>query len=958
MKKLLFLVLLFIGVISNAQYFQTGQDPASLKWRQINTENFQLIYPNYFEDQAQVLAGKLEVVYNYGGYSLGYKPEKISVILHTQTVQSNGLVAYAPKRSEFYTTPHQANYPQDWLEQLAIHEFRHIVQIDKLNEELPKILKMLLGEQGTALVFGAYLPWWFIEGDAVVSETVLGNYGRGRFPSFLVEHRAQVVEKGTYSYDKAYLGSYKNYVPNHYRLGYYMVANTRERYGSKMWESVVTRVGEKPFSITPFNKALKLETGMNKVQLYNSVFDSLANAWKIEDQNFISAPSKNITSKHKTFTSYRYNHWLNSNAIITYKTALNRIPAFVMIDKNGNEKILIQPGTIFDESVNYHADWIVWAERIPDLRWSHSGLSLIHLLNVSNKKQLSFYPELKAFAPSLSENLDKVVVVESDFSNNYFLSVYRISDGKLLHRIQTPENNYFFSPEWISDKEVAAIILTGQGKRLAKIDLENGDFEILHNQDLGELKHLRFKNNRLYFICGYSGKNALYSYNFESKKIDQLYEPRFGVEYPSINANNTFVLSDYTADGFRLIEHKPENAKTLELVNKEEYGMLNRLTIQEPGIIDFSNVDTTKFSSTEYRKSSNLFNFHSWAPLFVDVNSYEFAPGVSVMSQNKLGTAETVLGYKWDTSEETGQFYANYIYKGWYPVLDFEISKGKRASNYWLVTEHTRNQEEVESDTTLERYTWKATKISADISLPLNFSRGAYYRLLQPEVKYEMNLYQNDDSTPDIFPDGNYHSFTYRLYYHQLLRQSYQDVYPNFGFIFNFDYMHSPNGYKGLGTLKAAQSYIYLPGIAPNHGVKLYGGIQEKERGETFRFSDAISFPRGWGRTETNKLNSYAANYKFPLLNPDFSLGGLAYVRRINATLFADYATLWGNIYDNGKIVDTYKTNISSYGLELVGDVNFLRFYAPAKIGVRTSYIAKTEDVAYEFLLSIDFTSL
>uniref|UniRef100_UPI0032163C3D hypothetical protein n=1 Tax=uncultured Draconibacterium sp. TaxID=1573823 RepID=UPI0032163C3D len=958
MKKLLILVFLFVGVFANAQYFQTGQDPASIKWRQINTENFQLIYPNYFEDHAQILATKLEKVYNYGGYSLGYKPGKISIILHTQTVKSNGLVAYAPKRSEFYTTPHQAIYPQDWLEQLAIHEFRHVVQIDKLNEELPKIVKILLGEQGTALVFGAYLPWWFIEGDAVVSETVLGKYGRGRFPSFLVEHRAQVVEKGPYSYDKAYLGSYKNYVPNHYRLGYYLVANTRERYGSDVWESVVTRVGKKPFSLTPFNKALKLETGMNKVQLYNSVFDSLAIVWKTEDQNFTPSTSNCITGQPAKYTNYIYNHWLNTNEIISYRTALNRIPAFVKLDKNGNETIIYKPGIIFDESVTYRNDWIVWAEQIPNLRWSHSGLSKICLLNSNDKKKFSFYPEFKAFAPSVSEKLDKVIVVESDFSDNYFLSTYRTGDGKLLHRIQTPENHYFFSPEWISDKEVAAIILTRQGKRLAKFDIETGDYQILYDKDLGELKHLRFYKNRLYFICGYSGKNALYSYSFENKKINQLYEPRFDVGYPSVNNKNKIVLSDYTANGFRLIEINQHEAKSVESVKKEEYEMANTFSKQEPGILNFDTGNSTKFTSSEYRKSANLLNFHSWAPLFIDVNNYDFAPGMSVMSQNKLGTAETVLGYKWDTAEKTGQFYGRYTYKGWYPVFDFEISKGKRAANYWLVTEHTRNQEVVRRDTTRERFTWNATRLNAKMTLPLNLSRGVFFRMFMPELKYEMNLYKNDATTPEDFSDGGYHTLSYRLYYHQLLKQSYQDVYPNFGFIIDLKYMHSPNLSNGLGTLKAGQSYLYLPGILANHGIKLYGGAQEKVKGETFRFSDAINFPRGWGRIETTQLNSYAANYKLPILNPDFSLAGLAFIRRISANLFADYATLSGHLYENGQVLGNYKTNISSYGLEIVGDANILRFYAPVKIGVRASWMPKIEDMAIEFLFSVDFTSL
>lgn len=957
MKQLLIGLFLVFSLHTQAQYFSTGQDPASLKWRQINTENFQLIYPDYFEDQAQELANKLEHVYDYGGYSLGFQPNKISVILHTQTVNSNGLVAYAPKRSEFYTTPHQSMYAQDWLEQLAIHEFRHVVQIDKVNEELPKLVKILLGEQGTALVFGAYLPWWFIEGDAVVAETALGKFGRGRFPSFLVEHRAQLVEKGKYSYDKAYLGSFKNYVPNHYMMGYHIVANSRERYGADIWESVLNRVGQKPLSLAPFNKALKQEIGMNKVKLYNSVFDSLAVAWRNDDKNFSAAPSRIISQASKTYTNYQYNHWLSSTEIISYKTALNRIPAFVKLDKNGNEKHILYPGHIFDESINYRREWVVWSERIPDLRWEHSGRSKICLLNVVSNKKLSFFPEHKAFAPSISPDYSNVVVVESDFSNNFYLSVYRISDGKLITRIQTDDNNYFFSPEWLNENELLAVVLTNDGKRLAKFNVSGGAHEILLNEEFGDIKHLRVRNNTLYFIAGITGKSALYSYSFENKKIHQLYEPRFGVAYPSFNEKGELLLSDYTADGFRIIELEKVKEKNRTELETENYPLTVNLTKQEKGILDFSKTDSTRYNSEKYSKAKNLFNFHSWAPVFVDVNNYDFSSGVSVVSQNKLGTSETVLGYRWDSAENTGKWYAGYTYKGWYPMLSFELSSGKETSNYWLITETMRNNEVIARDTTLENFSWNETVLNTRVSLPLNLSSGAYLRLLQPDVAYDLSLYKNNSSTPENFPDGIYHALAYRLYYQQFLRQSHQDVYPNFGFILEGTYKHSPNGTQGLGNLMAAQSLIYLPGFLSNHGTKAYFGAQKKERGDFLRFSDVVRFPRGWTSVETKNLYSMALNYKLPIVNPDWSLGSLVYFQRINANLFADYAHLKIDHFEQGEFIGTFDTNISSYGMELVCHVNFLRFFAPVQIGVRSSYLTEIEDMRHELLLSVDLAT-
>lgn len=962
MKKL-FLLYIFLGLLnfSKAQYFQTGQDPASLKWRQINTENFQIIYPDYYENQAKKLALILETVYLKGGQTLKYQPKKISIILHTQTVKSNGLVAWAPKRSEFYTIPHQGIYAQDWIEQLAIHEFRHVVQIDKMNSELPKIIKILLGEQGTALVFGVYLPWWFIEGDAVVTETAFSNSGRGRFPSFLMEHKALAIEKGFYKYDKAYNGSYKNYVPDHYQLGYYLVGKSREKYGAELWNSVLNRVGTKPFSLTPFNKALKEKTGLNKVQLYNSSFADLKNEWMEEDKKFITADFDIVSPENKTYSEYRYNHWLNDSTIISYKTALNEIPSFVEINSKGKEKRRKIPGLIFNESVNYLDEWIVWSEQIPDARWQHSGKSFIRLLNIETNQKQTVFPEFTAFAPSVSIDKNRIVVVESNFSSDYYLSVYRIHDGKLLHRFQTENNNYFFSPEWLTEKEVVAIVLLPEGKRLIKIDFETNQYEIILEKDFGELKNLRVLNNNIYFVGTHSGKNNLYKLNLEDKSVSQVFEARFGIESPAFSPSGKLVLSDYTADGFRLIKIDANNLKELSVNNfeKKNYELADKLANQEPGIFDFSMADTLKYQTKKYSKIAHLFNFHSWAPAVVDADSYEITPGVSFISQNKLGTAMINVGYEWSITEKTGNFYGKYTYKGWYPVFDFEISSGNSASEF-AVIEQTKNTngQVIAQDTVLKRFTWKDSNFGANIKIPMDLSRGKFSRFFQPEIKYDITSYNHNSSTPAKFYEGNFQSLTYRIYYQQLLRKSVQDVYPNFGFVVDGLYRHSPFGETDMGNLTLGQSYLYLPGIRQNHGIRLYGGAQNKISAGTINFSDIIRYPRGWGKINTNQMLSLGSDYKLPLFYPEWSLGSLVYLQRVNASLFADYAHLNANIYKDGKVVDTFDKNISSYGIELSGNANFLRFYAPVEIGFRASYLPEMKNVYFDFLFSIDFNSL
>src|SRR5690606_11402371 len=141
--------------------------------------------PSAFENEAQQLADKLTKLRELVSADLGKEPRKISIILHNQTVESNGNVQLAPRRSEFFTTPPQQGDFQNWLDNLAIHELRHVVQFDKLTG----YLRAPFFEQLALAIYGVTLPAWFFEGDAVVAETRLSHAGRGRLPSWEMPFR-------------------------------------------------------------------------------------------------------------------------------------------------------------------------------------------------------------------------------------------------------------------------------------------------------------------------------------------------------------------------------------------------------------------------------------------------------------------------------------------------------------------------------------------------------------------------------------------------------------------------------------------------------------------------------------------------------------------------------------------------------------------------------------------------
>ncbi len=207
----------FLSIVSVllAQFVDYGTDPASFKWRQGKTEHYQLIFPAGTDSLAKKYARYLELVFPYETKTIGHViNRRYPVIIHPGNMLSNGMVAYAPRRMELLSTP-SSSYAQRWDRQLALHESRHVLQTDKLLQGVFKPFYYLLGEQVAGFSSFA-VPSWFFEGDAVVTETAMSNSGRGRLPEFMMPFRAEMIRGDFFSFDKWYMGSYKDYTSTYY----------------------------------------------------------------------------------------------------------------------------------------------------------------------------------------------------------------------------------------------------------------------------------------------------------------------------------------------------------------------------------------------------------------------------------------------------------------------------------------------------------------------------------------------------------------------------------------------------------------------------------------------------------------------------------------------------------------------------------------------------------------------
>jgi len=934
----LFLVGLYVllGIKSHAQYFISGQDPASIKWNQIKTENFQVIFPQQFEKEAQRLANALELAYTYDIKSLHHAPKKISVILHNYSAIGNAFVGWAPKRSELYTIPPQDLYPQDWLNQLALHEYRHVVQVDKMNQGLTKILYFLFGQQATAGVYGVFVPFWFTEGDAVTMETALSETGRGRLPVFEMEMRTQIIGRKIYSYEKAVFGSYKDYVPNHYPLGYLLVANARKRYGTEIWPNTISYVARHPYNPFAFSHGIKKASGKSKWGYYTSCMRELDSLWKIQQDELshTSFTSLNHTEK-KVYTNYRFPQYLKDSLVFALKFGLADIQQFVLVDKNKKETEIFSPGYFDPVWISAKKNLIVWSEYGFDKRWDNRRYYDILKYDVETHKRTRLTRRKFLFAPSLSNDAEKIVAVDVDPKNMYSLLILDATTGKEMKRIASPDNFFLLTPTWSEDDQfIYTMVLSNQGKAIAKVDPETGVFTILTPFSFLDITQPVQRDNFIFYHGIYSGIDNIYAVDIQTKEIFQVTSSVYGAFDPAISPDGkTMLYADYSPMGFNVVEVKLDSLKwkPLSQVINNSIKLYEVVSAQEGTVVNF---DTTSVIHpvSRYHKFTHLINIHSWTPVAISgTNASTLNPGITLLSQNKLSTLILTGGFIYNYNERKGGFNANVSYKAWYPVVSINASSLARAGSF-------------DTSGVTNNYTWHEENLSFIISQPLNLTRSKYSRGIIPSVSFNLKNVTNATSVPDNFRLGMISNMEYDLNAFRLMKLAPRDLRSKYGQVFSVNYKNAlnTNNTRSMFTIVGT---LLFPGLKKHHSLKLTGAEQRQGSG-VYRFTSPITYLRGYhGSFNYNAFHKISIDYKFPLLYPDLRLGPVLYLKRIKTNLFYDYG-----VGEKNGLNYLYQ----STGVEVTSDLNLFNFLAPFDLGFRYVFLPYFSISRVEFLYTIN----
>lgn len=924
---------IFVFLISFPLFAQTGPHSANIKWQQINSPKVRVIFPEGFNLQGLRVANMINYMEQNNTRSIGERSQKIEIVLHNRTTIPNGFVGIAPFRSEFFATPPQsANFlgTADWVDALTIHEYRHAQQFSNAKVGLTKLFSIFQGDNGWGLASGTSIPNWFWEGDATIMETALSKGGRGRAPFFTLEQRAILLNGRNFSYQKARNRSFKDLVPDHYRLGYAMLMYGRTKFGNDFWRPIFDNAARYKPLIYPFSNALKRVSGLKTQDLYKITYQSLIKKWE-EQLSKISLTSTNKIAipPKKTVTHYRFPFPQKDGGIICWKSSFQQTDALMYI-KDGQEEKLTNIGFHLEKYLSVVGHKAVWTEYEQDPRRNNTNYSTIIVYDLKTKKKIRLSEESRFFSPSFSHSEGRIVTVQITPAQKNTLVILNAQTGDLLKMLPNPENHFISFPKW-AENDTDIVYIAKQNGQLAlfKYNLIDNQTQQLTDWTHHTIADLTIKNKTIFFTASFSGIDNIYSLQLaKDATIKQLTSVKIGSFFPALSPDNqTLIFSEFTDMGYELNSLNLSNSRTnvqqpLKITEPHLQSFYEGINNTEEGGDILEKVPTEPYPIKPYKGFFKGMRLHSW----------NFTPSVSlptldIQVDNYLNdfSLNVIGGY--NLNEKSPVFVTSATYGRWYPLLTVFTSLTNRNA-FFLPRQDS-----------LQLQQFDQLSVGGQVSIPLTWIRDNYSTSFRTFGGY-IQRYLSDVTFGEVLqPNKTVGTIQLGVNVANIRRTAFQNIGPRWGQSFNILYQQTTD--TRTDRQIRVGSEFYFPGIGLNHNLKLGVGYQRELLKNNYQFSDSFEYPRGFGSILNDEFLKLSANYQLPLFYPDWGLWGISYFKRISANVFFDYGRRRIESID-------FADNHNSVGIELIFDNEFWN-ELPVTFGLRNSYLLTEDNDQYQF---------
>jgi hypothetical protein len=896
----------------SAQRF--GGNPSRQRWKQIVTDTVRVVFPEGNEKQAQKIAKIIHGLQQNNFNSLGSATRRVSMVLQHRSLFSNAYVGLAPFRSEFYTTAPQNAFELggfDWVSTLAIHEYRHVQQYSNFKKGLSKLASVILGEEGQAVANAASIPDWFFEGDAVYNETLLTEQGRGKLPEFFNGYQSLYRAGKQYSYMKLRNGSLRDFVPNHYDLGYLLVAYGRKQYGNDIWQKITDDAARFKPLIYPFQGAVKKHTGISFDRFVNEALGYYRSQWKVsdtEEPNWITNIEKN------NVLNYRFPYLMEDGTLLTLQNSNSQVPAFTKVSGDGKTERIRVRDIAIDPYFTYKNNKIVYTSYQPDARWGNVETNTLKIFDLTTQTEQVIKTGTRLFSPDISSDIQKILAVDMHTNGGSSMIKVEVVTGNTDTLFSDYDKVFSYPRFGKNDDGFYAVYRQTNGHMgISWYNSSGMNEKIMLPAANRVIGYLQVQGDTLLFTNTYQGRDELWSLIDDGTIVKgpfRLASYPTGI-YQAVLSNGKLVGSVFTADGFRLASFVPK--WEVAPVEHTMQPLYTGNSISSAGFGFSEKLKTRDFNVSPYKKTTRLVNIHSWRPYY-DRPEYSF----TLYGENVLNTFLTELAYTYNENEQSHKLSADFAYGGSYIQRIFGASSTYNRSG------------RLNQDTVLH---WNEQTAYAGFRLPLNFTSGREYRNLSFQATINANQVGWTGIAKTLLKDRAVNYLDFNFSYSAQSQRALKQIFPRWGRVFSTRYRTAVGKTNAWQMLVSGA--IYLPGFASTHNLVLTGAIQSRDTLNQYVFSDNFPFSRGYRSVNFPRAYKIGVNYHFPLLYPDWGFGQLVYFQRVRMNVFYDQSV--GKSLRTGR-----KFHFGTVGGEMMFDTKWWN-QEPVSFGLRYSRLLDYE---------------
>ncbi len=975
---LLSAVSVFVPFSSDAQFYSTGADPLGLHWLRSPADDGGAASWRIHVDSAAWRWGaraskvleRQSPLLRADFPPLSLSNRRIDVLVHSRHAYSNGLVTWAPRRLEAYAYDVGADDCVPWTTHLMTHEYRHVLQTQSSITGFSRLLHGLFGEQSTGLILGLFVPRWYLEGDAVWAETRYTDGGRGRNPDFVQQMRALCTSGRTPSFSQAYFGSYACRVPDFYKMGYTMVDEASKAFGNEVFGNAVNKAGRLPFTFFPFQRSLRQQTGMRPMRLYSWALGRARAEWEGEMSARVVTPSRPLSPPAESYREVLYfTPWGGGG--VSYVSSPDFLSRFEVYDTAARLVRVITPSDRNEARFCVSGEKLVWSERRQHCRWANASESCVMEADLTSGRVARLSHGANYHSPAVSPAADRIACVR--VGDDMAHSVAMLEGGVEVARpLSFPVGWQVPEVTWLDGGRLLMVVVNDEGRQIVSYDVDTGDCRLIYGPCHRMIKSLSVDGARgcvLFAMNGGPGVYSdVYSLNLASCELRREAVSLHGADCP-VPSGDSIIVSLYGPDGYAPAK-----------VGRNAGGEASKVAPARPFHIPVDTLSSCGFKRVGALAAHLKPRVHSWGPIVVDADNQTVSPGVSLASQNLLGTVMMQAGYNFAPDDDVNRLFADVTWDWLWPRLKFGGRWGHADYDYSFSYKQKRSSgvEEQVFDI-LMRTTDRSrlSKLTLEASLPLTRNSGAWLRAVTASASFDWERSSGIDYDVWQVPadaenpaavrhyklrtaDSRYFASTFGLSSHLLRRAAANDVGYRWGAAFSVVYDRAVR-LSDFGSMLNLNLRLYMPGFGLHHQVLLSASAQNKWPGERVEstggyayrrmVSDRVAAPYGLGREANRQAVLLRAAYTLPVCNPDWELGPVAYVKRICFRAIGDYgvARLWTGLKASGV-----SRRWTASG-ELWAETRLATLPYPVSVGWRGSFLPDSRRLMSSLLLSVSF---